>query len=98
MHYRQSPDAFAEITNNEIMLLEVNTNEMYRSNEIGAIIWENLDGQHTLEEIVQEIMDVCIDVKEDVVRRDVEVFLEDLKEKGLVHTVEGELISEVKEV
>lgn len=84
MIYRQSPDAFAEIANNEIMLLEINTNEMYRSNEIGAIIWEHLDGHHSVEEIVDEIMDVCVDVEEDVVRKDVEIFLSDLKEKRLI--------------
>lgn len=96
MKYRQSPDTFTEMNNDELMLLEINTNEMYRSNEMGAIIWKLLDGHHSIEEIIEEIMRLCTHVTRDVVKEDVILFIEDLLAKGLIEEVVPEVLEEAK--
>lgn len=89
MNYRQSYDVFAEVTEHELMLLEINTNEMYRSNSIGAFIWERLDGRHRVEEIVEDLMEACIDAQRETVEHDVLEFIQGLKEKGLIQEVDA---------
>lgn len=89
MNYKQSGDVFAERTDQELMLLEINTNEMYRSNSIGAFIWERLDGSHTVEEIVADLLEACTGVQEERVWKDVWSFLQALKEKRLIQEVEA---------
>ena len=48
---------------------------------VSAFIWKRLDGQHTIEDIHQELRAGCDDVP-DTAAADIRDFLKDLEQKG----------------
>ena len=52
-------------------------------NEVGAFIWELIDGQNSVEFIVSQVVD-HFDVSTDVARADVVTFLQALSDRDLV--------------
>lgn len=57
--------------------------KMHSFNLLGTEIWKLCDGR-TVDEIVSELK-LQFDVEDEVLRNDVEAFLENLKEEGLIH-------------
>jgi len=64
------------------VLFDPDTAEGYALNPTGVLVWKQLDGKHTIEEIVQAIRDACQGVPEDAGQhaRD---FVADLVKQGL---------------
>jgi SynChlorMet cassette protein ScmD len=58
-------------------------------NPVGVAVWKLMDGQHSLEEIVEEIKDRFADVSDSVVQH-VSEFVNNLVERGfVVYELEG---------
>jgi len=60
--------------------------DAYELDEIGEIVWENIDGNTPLEEIAEKIA-VKYDVDKNIVMRDIEEFAKEMIDKGLVEEV-----------
>jgi hypothetical protein len=56
---------------------------IYTLNELGTMIWEFIDGQKTVNQIVEEIC-IAYDVSPEEARKDSLEFLESLEEAGLI--------------
>ena len=54
-------------------------------NPVGGKIYSMLDGKHTADDIVRALIDE-FDVSEEVARRDLDAFLDELREKGMLAT------------
>ena len=57
--------------------------ELFVLNEVGRYLWDRLDGERSLEDLVSDVF-VAFDVTEDQARRDTMVFLGQLSTAGLV--------------
>ena len=64
------------------VLFDPDTAEGYALNPVGVLIWKQLDGTHTLEEIVAAVRSSCEDVPADVLDH-CRSFVEDLVKQGL---------------
>ena len=53
-------------------------------NEVASFVWDRLDGQHSLQEIQQALLD-SFDVSPDEAEADIQEFLAQLSESGLLH-------------
>ncbi|SEN39268.1 PqqD family protein [Lihuaxuella thermophila] len=67
----------------EAVLLNIDKNAYYGLDEIGLLIWKLLEEGKSYHEVKGEILS-RYDVEEQVVTEDLNRFLSDLKEKGLV--------------
>jgi hypothetical protein len=56
---------------------------IYTLNELGTMIWELIDGQKTVNQIIEEIC-IAYDVSPEEARKDSLEFLESLEEAGLI--------------
>ena len=56
---------------------------IYTLNEVGSFVWSRIDGRRTVAAIVAEVV-AGFDVPEEAARADVEQFLADLLEVGVV--------------
>ena len=54
---------------------------MHQLNLVGGMVWERCDGQHTVEDIVDDLAKE-FDVERCVLNNDVETFINDLLQKG----------------
>lgn len=57
-------------------------------NEVGAFIWDLIDGQNSVDFIVSQVVD-HFDVSSETARADVDSFLQTLAERDLVARKEG---------
>jgi Coenzyme PQQ synthesis protein D (PqqD) len=79
----QAPGVSAQTLDGETVLLNVITEDYYSLDDVGSRIWELLDGQHTVAEIVATITtEYAADQAE--VTKDVRDLLDDLVGEGLV--------------
>lgn len=82
-HFRPSPAVRASISSDGLVLLDVDGGLVLSSNAVGARIWELIAGQRTTAEIAQQLAgDYTIPL--DVAQRDVDAFVADLIDRGLV--------------
>jgi pyrroloquinoline quinone biosynthesis protein D len=61
----------------------LSSGKMFSFNFLGTEIWRLCDGK-TVEDIVSELRE-SFEVEEDVLRKDVSAFLENLKKEGLIY-------------
>lgn len=64
------------------VLFDPDTAEGFALNPVGVLIWKQLDGTHTLDDIVTAVRSSCEDVPDDVVAH-CRSFVEDLVKQGL---------------
>lgn len=67
-----------------LALFATATNYAYTLPPLSALAWEFLDGQHTLEEVVREVVSAVGTVDEPALRRELLVLIDSLKENGFV--------------
>lgn len=72
---------------NESLLLNVATGTYFRINEVGSLIWENLDGKNPAEELIHLVVK-HFDVTEAVARQDYQKFIDQLIADNLISVVE----------
>ncbi|MFC2086173.1 PqqD family protein [Bacteroidota bacterium] len=81
--YHQNPDVVARKVSDEFILVPLSDDiadmdSIYTMNEVGAFIWENINGERTINEIINEVLS-NFDVTPDEAKNDVIVFFEDIK-------------------
>lgn len=77
-------DVAWRIIDEEALVVSPKDSLIYPLNAVGTKIWELLDGKRTVEEITSII---CCEFEgdEDTIQNDVVIFLEDLKQAGLIN-------------
>jgi hypothetical protein len=89
--YQRDPDFVYRRIVDEVVLLPIRHNfgdleSIYTLNEVGARVWDLLDGRRTLVEVSDVIL-TEFEVPADVARADVAEFVRELEEVGAVHVV-----------
>ena len=67
------------------ILFDPDTGEGFGLDPLSVLIWKQLDGKHSVDDIVANLRDVCDETPPDVAAHVME-FIETLMEKGLVGT------------
>lgn len=80
---RPSSAVRASISEDGLVLLDVDGGLVLSSNKVGARIWQLIEQQHTPPQIALQLTR-DYDVPGDLARRDVTAFIASLVEKGLV--------------
>lgn len=80
---RPSPSVRASISDDGLVLLDVEGGLVLSSNQIGARIWQLIEQQRTTPEIARQVAD-DYDVPGDRAHRDVATFVAALMARGLV--------------
>jgi methyltransferase-like protein len=78
-----SPDVVTTRTGNEYVLVPVanniaDMNSMYTLNETGAFIWEHIDGEKSIRDIIDDLAEE-FEVDHDTARNDVLTFMNEMK-------------------
>lgn len=73
----------SQLNDGETVLLHLETGQYHELNQIGAAIWELLDGERTLAEVTEELRARLQDPPEGL-ELVVAEFLEELRTRGLV--------------
>ena len=94
MLYRKNPDVVYRVIAGEAILIPITrqtqgAGRMLTLNETGAFIWERLDGERRLEEILEEIR-TEFEVEEETARRDLLELISSLEEVGAVLPAPGQ--------
>ena len=68
------------------ILFDPDTGDGFGLNPVSVFIWKRLDGKHTPQDILRELLETCEDVPENA-EQEIKDFIEELEEKGYVgHT------------
>lgn len=86
--YERNPDFVFRKIVDEMILVPIRADvadmeAIYTLNEVGAFIWERLDGQATLSEIEAAVLDEY-DAGTDVIAKDLVAFIQELDSVGAV--------------
>lgn len=84
-NFRKNPDVSWQIVEGQAVLIHNKLGEIQVLNDTGSIIWQNLE--EGVEKIT-EILTSQFDVSEETARKDIESFLNELKEEGAIYTEE----------
>jgi hypothetical protein len=80
---RQNPETAARVIDDATFILHAETSELHALNDVGARIWELVDGQRSVSDIATVIeSEYEVDVAQ--ASADVVTFLDELAAKGLV--------------
>jgi hypothetical protein len=79
----KSPKTAWQIIEGEAVLLSMDTKVLRGLNPVGSRIWELIDGQRSLEDIIEVIVQE-FDVAATDAARDVRAFIQELLDRGLV--------------
>jgi hypothetical protein len=82
----KSPGAAWQIIQGEAVILSMDTKVLRGLNPVGSRIWELIDGQRALEEIIGVIVQE-FDVTPEIAARDAQAFVQQLLDRGLVMTL-----------
>jgi coenzyme PQQ synthesis protein D (PqqD) len=79
----KSPSTAWQILAGEAVIVSMETKVMRGLNPVGSLVWELIDGRRTVDEIVAVVVRE-FDVDPSTATEDVEAFVGDLLDKGLV--------------
>ena len=65
------------------ILFNPDSGDAHGLNPLGVFVWKKLDGEHAIDDIIEEIKSDCEDVPAEV-DKDVSDFVKELTDKGLV--------------
>jgi hypothetical protein len=83
--FERSVSATHQTVAGEAILVDINTGSYYTLNETGTWVWENLDGQRTIESLAQELAQLSdIPDQVDMVEQDLIELLSQLAEERLI--------------
>lgn len=72
----------------EMVLLAQEDGKVHGVNAVGAFLIPLLDGSHTLQDLVTQVVE-HFEVKEEEAKKDIEAFLKDLESQNLIIYEEG---------
>jgi hypothetical protein len=84
-HLRPSTAVKASASNDGLILLDVDGGLVLSSNAVGACIWRSIEQQRSTEDIAQQLAEQYA-IALDRARQDVQTFVSDLLDRGLVVT------------
>lgn len=83
MYPKRHPSVILGKEKDCIVLFHCETGEMKKTNEMGAVLWELCDGNHSCEEMVVYIRKTCTNVPE-TVEEEVYSFIQALEKVGFL--------------
>ena len=86
MPYRVKPGLIAQSVDGELLILNREQQQIHQLNPVASFIWQELDGQVSVEQLVQAITSKY-DVKQDVAKDDLESLLSELSDLQLIEVV-----------
>ena len=87
MMFRRADNVVKEVVDDRAFLLDDRGVEMIVLNPVGTLVWDALDEPHDATAIATSLVDRFVDVTLEQLEHDVEAFLEELREAGLVVAV-----------
>ena len=87
MMFRRADNLVKEVVDDRAFLLDDRGAEMIVLNPVGTMVWDALDEPSDATAIAASLIDQFADVSLEELARDVESFLEELREAGLVVAV-----------
>ena len=81
--YRRNPDLIGASIDDELVMMSVERGQYYGLGGVGPRVWELLEKPHTLDQLVEEILEE-FEVERGVCERDMVGFLERMEEFGLI--------------
>jgi hypothetical protein len=87
MQFRRADNVVKEVVDERAFLLDDRGVEMIVLNPVGTMVWDALDEPADAAAIAASLIDRFVDVSLEDLERDVEAFLEELREAGLVVAV-----------
>ncbi|MEA1927458.1 MAG: PqqD family protein [Candidatus Auribacterota bacterium] len=91
--YKKNPDVVYRVIAGEAILVPISNDtqiagRLFSLNEVGAFIWELIDGKRNLARILVEILEEH-EVEEDTARDDLISLVTELEELGAIRLVDG---------
>lgn len=83
-----SPEALFRVVDDEAVILDLETQQYFGLDPVGARIWQLLEEHGDTESVVRGLLDEY-EVEEPRLRSDVHELLKDLAERGLISAVDG---------
>jgi len=80
---KRSDTAMARRIDDDLVILDVTSGRYFEVNDVGALVWEHLDGTRTVEDLIDTVL-AEFDAPRDLVTIDVENLLGQLIRAGLV--------------
>ena len=87
MMFRRADNVVKEVVDDRAFLLDDRGVEMIVLNPVGTLVWDALDKPRDATAIATSLVDRFVDVTLEQLEQDVEAFLEELREAGLVVAV-----------
>jgi hypothetical protein len=87
MMFRRADNVVKEVVDDRAFLLDDRGEEMIVLNPVGTMVWDALDEARDASAIAASLADRFTDVSLDELERDVQTFLDELREAGLVVAV-----------
>ena len=82
-HIIKRKDIISRVIDNHLLLLSPESRLLFRLNEFGALIWNQLDHYHLITDLLESITDTY-QVEQDILANDLIDFLEALRDKNLI--------------
>lgn len=83
MKIKRNPDLVAADMDGELVMMSVEQGTYFGLTGIAPQIWNILEQPYSVDEIVAQLLEIY-EVSEEVLRTDVDLFLDDMKKNGLV--------------
>jgi hypothetical protein len=84
MQFCRADNVVKEVVDDRAFLLDARGVEMIVLNPVGTMVWDALDRPRDASAIAASLVDRFVDVSLEDLERDVEAFLEELRDAGLV--------------
>jgi ornithine carbamoyltransferase len=78
---------FAQEVDSEMVLLDMNSENYFGLDEVGSDIWNAMQQKETLQGVYESMLELY-DVEEDVLKRDIETFMDKLLQSGLIELIQ----------
>lgn len=82
VRFRWAPSATWREIDGEVVVISIDVNRVRLLNRVGSFIWSQCEGR-TVDELAAAVCE-RFDVEEEVARRDIDVFVQDLIARGML--------------
>jgi hypothetical protein len=86
-YHRYRDDVVCRVLDKESVLLDLSSGSYFTLNEVGALVWQNLDGLSPLRSVIPKLM-ALYDVDPETAEQDVLELVEDLLRERLIEQQE----------
>jgi len=79
----------SETVGSDLLVVDADRDLFFSSNPVGAFIWANLDSSKSIDDLTSLIVDEFEGADPVAVKQDVQAFVDDMCEHGIVERTEG---------